>query len=246
MKDTNIKRTIMNNRIAVFTLLSYIVVLLYSPSIFIDSVKMTSIYFREMLEILPAVFIITGLVEVWVSRETIMKAFGEDSGMKGRLISVLVGSFSAGPIYAAFPVTYTLLKKGSSVSNVVIILSAWAVIKIPMLFVETQFMGLPFMLTRYIFTVPAIIGIGVITGKLISREQLIHGSKKEDILVERIVQVLPGHNCGACSFQSCYETAKALASGDVDHSACPVAEEEAKEELKKILRESSINGSVTE
>ncbi len=235
MNIEDLKGLVKNNKIAAFTICAYVAVLVYSPTIFFDSLKMTSIYFREMVEILPAVFIITGLVEVWVSRETIMNTFGEDSGMKGRLISVLMGSFSAGPIYAAFPVTYTLLKKGSSVSNIVIILSAWAVVKVPMLFVEAQFMGLPFMLTRYVITVPAIIGIGVVTGKLVSREQLIRGSTEEDILVERLVQVLPGHNCGACSYQSCHETAKALISGIADPSVCLPAEDEEKEEIKKIL-----------
>ncbi len=215
-----------DNKIAAFTIFAYVVVFVYSPNLGIDSLKMTASYFLEMLEILPAVFIVMGMVEVWVSRETIMGIFGKGSGIKGRFASVLIGSFSAGPIYAAFPVCFTLLKKGSSVSNIVIILSAWAVVKAPMLIVETQFMGLSFMLVRYIFTVPAIIMIGIITGKIISKEYVIKNSSKDGLLVERIDELLPGHNCGACGYGSCRETAEQIADGDEEPDVCVPLEEE--------------------
>ena len=115
---------IKNNKIAVITIFAYLAAFIYSPSVGVGSLSLTSDYLLEMIEILPAVFVITGLVEVWVPKETIMNTFGKGSGIKGRLISVLIGSFSAGPIYAAFPVTYTLIIKGSSISNIVLNLSA--------------------------------------------------------------------------------------------------------------------------
>ncbi|MGM0405440.1 MAG: (Fe-S)-binding protein [Thermoplasmatota archaeon] len=214
-----------NNKIAAFTVFAYIVVLVYSTNLGIDSLKMTASYFLEMLEILPAVFIVMGMVEVWVSRETIMGIFGKGAGLKGRFASVLIGSFSAGPIYAAFPVCYTLLKKGSAVSNIVIILSAWAVVKAPMLIVETQFMGLSFMVVRYIFTVPAIIMIGIVTGKVISEEYVIKNSSKDGLLVEKIDELLPGHNCGACGHSSCRETAERIVDGDEEPNVCVPLEE---------------------
>ncbi len=235
--DERIKELVKENKIAVFTIFAYIAVLIYSPSLMIESLEVTSGYFMEMLEILPAVFIITGLVEVWVSRETIMEIFGTGSGIKGRFVSVLVGSFSAGPIYAAFPVCYTLLKKGSSVSNIVIILSAWAVVKTPMLFVEAQFMGLPFMLTRYVFTVPAIIIIGIITGKLIGKDYIVKKSSKQDLLVEKINEELPGNNCRACGYQSCRETAKKIVDGKEEADVCVALTEENKNRIEDILSE---------
>lgn len=218
------------NKIATFTIFAYLVVLFYSPSLFLDSLRMTSVYFMEMLEILPAVFIVMGLVEVWVSRDTIIGIFGKGAGLKGRFASVLVGSFSAGPIYAAFPVCYTLLKKGSAISNIVIILSAWAVVKTPMLIVEAQFMGLPFMFTRYIFTVPAIILIGIITGKMISKEYIVKHSKKEGLLVEKIDQELPGHNCGACGYSSCHEAAEKISESEESPDVCVHLEEKRKKD----------------
>ena len=223
------------NKEATVTIFAYLAVLIYSRSLFVDSLATTSMYFIEMLEILPAVFVIMGLVEVWVSRKTIMGIFGKGAGLKGRFASVLVGSFSAGPIYAAFPVCYTLLKKGSAVSNIVIILSAWAVVKTPMLIVEAQFMGLPFMFTRYIFTVPAIIMIGVITGKVISKDYIVKNSQKEGLLVEKITQISPGHNCGACGYNSCRETAEKIAERKEDPEVCVPLEEGNEEKIRRFV-----------
>lgn len=226
------------NKMAGFTIFAYIAVFIYSPNLGFDSLEMTSSYFLEMLEILPAVFIVMGMVEVWVSRETIMGIFGKGAGIKGRFASVIIGSFSAGPIYAAFPVCYTLLKKGSSVSNIVIILSAWAVVKAPMLIVESQFMGLPFMLTRYMFTVPAIIMIGIITGKVISKEYIIKNSQKEGLLIEKI---LPGHNCGACGYNSCHQTAEKMAERDESPDVCVSLKEDKEKKIEELIEKEAVN-----
>ncbi len=45
-----------------------------------------------------------------------------------------------------------LLTKGASISNVVVILTSWAVIKIPMLFVETRFLGFKFTVIKRAIT----------------------------------------------------------------------------------------------
>ncbi|MFO8110214.1 MAG: permease [Thermoplasmata archaeon] len=232
---TNILEKLKNNKIAVFTVFAYVIVFIYSPSLGLSGLKNTSSYILEMLQILPAVFIVMGLVEVWVSRETIMKIFGKESGLKGKFASVLIGSFSAGPIYAAFPVCYTLLKKGSAVSNIVIILSAWAVVKVPMLIVEAQFMGISFMTLRYLFTVPAIMMIGIVTGRLVSSETIMKTSKKEGLLAERIQGLLPGYSCGACGYKSCRITAEHIARGNVDPDICGPLEEEDLQSIYGIL-----------
>lgn len=233
-----IKGWMKDNKEATVTIFAYLCVLIYSPSLFLDSLRIISFYFIEMLEILPAIFIIMGLVEVWVSRETILGIFGKGAGIKGRFASVLVGSFSAGPIYAAFPVCYTLLKKGSAVYNIVIILSAWAVVKVPMLIVEAQFMGLSFMGIRYIYTVPAIILIGIITGKVISKEYIVKNSNKEGLLVEKINQVLPGNNCRACGYKSCRYSAEKIAEGDESPNVCVSLDEKAKNSIEELIENS--------
>lgn len=132
----------------------------------------TVYYLKEMLIIMPVVFLLTALIDAWIPKNMIMKALGDNSGIKGSFTALALGSISAGPIYAAFPVAKTLLKKGASVGNIVVILSAWAVIKIPMLANEVKFLGPKFMIARWIFTVTAIFIMGYITSKIVKIDDI--------------------------------------------------------------------------
>ena len=95
-------------------------------------------------------------------------------------VSFILGSISAGPIYAAFPVAITLLKKGASVTNVVVLLSSWAVVKIPMLANEAKFLGPKFMLMRWVLTTIAIFATGAICSKFVSREEILELHPEEN------------------------------------------------------------------
>ncbi|MBA7527977.1 hypothetical protein ES705_20159 [subsurface metagenome] len=118
-------------------------------------------YFLEMMMILPAVMVVMGLFAVWVSKETIVKYLGESSGIKGIFLAILVGALPTGPLYVAFPMASSLLKKGARISNIVIFLSAWACIKLPQELVELQFLGLKFMLSRLVLTILFVTLMGV-------------------------------------------------------------------------------------
>ena len=107
----------------------------------------------EMVFILPAVMILMGLFAVWVPEEAINKYLGKASGLKGMIIAFILGALPTGPLYVAFPLANSLLKKGASITNIVIFLSAWACIKIPQEIVEIQFLGIKFMALRLAFTI---------------------------------------------------------------------------------------------
>ena len=70
-------------------------------------------YAKEMVFIIPPVFILMGLLEVWIPKDKIQQWIGSSSGLKGILISFLMGTLPTGPLYVAFPMTATLLKKQS-------------------------------------------------------------------------------------------------------------------------------------
>ena len=110
-------------------------------------------YFKEMMVILPAVMILMGLFMVWASKDLVLKYMGKTSGLKGVSVSIFLGALPTGPLYAAFPLAIALKKKGASITNIVIFLSAWACIKIPQELVEVQFLGLKFMMVRLILTI---------------------------------------------------------------------------------------------
>lgn len=189
-----------NNKLLFMVAAVYLVLLCTLPDKAVQSGKNSMYYVIEMLQIMPVIFILTSLIETWVPRETISNSFGENSGVKGTVLSFLLGSFSAGPIYAAFPVCKMLLKKGASVSNIVVILSAWAVVKVPMLANEAKFLGPKFMAIRWVLTTISIFAMAYIMSKVVKKENLtaIEDEKENEISILTIKhQYCIG--CGVCA-----------------------------------------------
>jgi len=151
---------------------AYLVLSSISPSIGGLGVKNSLYYIKEMFMIMPVIFVLTALLDTWVSKETITKFLGKEAKAKGVMFSFLLGSISAGPIYAAFPICTMLHKKGVPIRNIVIILSSWAVVKIPMLLNEAKFLGFKFMIARWVLTVLAITIFATITDKLVKDRDL--------------------------------------------------------------------------
>jgi uncharacterized membrane protein YraQ (UPF0718 family) len=160
------------NLFFVIVVLAYIIIFIMNPTMGTDSIKNSGFYIKEMLMIMPVIFVLTALLDMWVPKEKIMRYLGKEAKAKGVFLSFVVGSISAGPIYAAFPMCVMLHKKGASIRNIVIILSSWAVIKVPMLLNEAKFLGLKFMAIRWLLTVIAIIVFSWISAKIIKDEDL--------------------------------------------------------------------------
>lgn len=116
----------------------------------------------EMLSFLPPIFILLGLMDVWVDRETMMKYMGDGSGLRGMLLAFVLGSAAAGPLYAAFPMAGVLIKKGARMLNVFIFIGAWSTTKIPLIMFETATLGFRFMAFRLSFNIVGILIIAKI------------------------------------------------------------------------------------
>lgn len=177
---TKVLKKIKENIFLLLVVLGYGVMFFIKPQMGILAIKNSGYYVKEMLMIMPVVFILTALLDTWVPKQTIMKYLGQDSNFKGILLSFALGAVSAGPIYAAFPICIMLHKKGASIKNIVIILSSWAVIKIPMLLNEVKFLGPKFMLVRWVLTVVAILVFSWIASKIVKDDDLpIENDKKK-------------------------------------------------------------------
>lgn len=165
------KKTIKRYRVFLLLALANIIIGLIMPDIGKKSLELTRVNLMEMLSVIPPIFILLGLLDVWVDRATMIKYTGKGSGFKGVLISFLLGSAAAGPLYAAFPVAGVMMKKGSSLMNVFIFIGAWSTTKIPMLTFEAASLGLPFTLTRLALNIVGIVGIALITQKSLNDQQ---------------------------------------------------------------------------
>jgi uncharacterized membrane protein YraQ (UPF0718 family) len=136
------------------------------------AVQTTLYSFKEMLLIIPPIFVLLGLLDVWVSRGTMIKYLGEGSGIKGMLIAIFIGSAAAGPLYGAFPVALVLMRKGAKFSNVLLFIGAWSTTKIPMLLFEMSALGLTFALTRLAVSLVGIFVIALVVEKLLSKQDV--------------------------------------------------------------------------
>ena len=122
-------------------------------------------FFVEIIQILPGVMVLMGLFSVWVKNETVIKYLGHSSGISGLALAFFLGMIPTGPLYVAFPLAASLLKKGARTANVVIFLSAWACIKLPQELVELRFLGLKFMALRLGLTVVLVLFMGLFIEK---------------------------------------------------------------------------------
>ena len=126
---------------------------------------------RQLVLVLPPIFVLMGLLDVWVPRETLIKYMGVNSRVLGAAIAFFLGSAAAGPLYIAFPIAAMLLKKGASFTNVLIFIGAWSTTKIPLLMFEYSSMGSVFTLTRLLVNIPVIILIAVSLNLALGKEE---------------------------------------------------------------------------
>lgn len=139
-----------------------IALLFLSPSAGRRAFAITGDNLLEMLSFLPPIFVLLGLLDVWVDRETMMKYMGEGSGLRGMLLAFILGSTAAGPLYAAFPIAGVMKSKGASMRNILLFIGAWSTTKIPLIMFETATLGFRFMILRLMFNIVGIVLIALI------------------------------------------------------------------------------------
>lgn len=127
------------------------------------------------------VFVCVGLMDVWIERDKMMRMMGSDSGIKGMVISLLLGMVTGIPIYALLPVAGMLLKKGGRISNVLIFLCASVSIRIPLLLFEMSSLGVGFTLCRFVMNLLVVFVIACLVEKVLTEEEKeeIYGMNRE-------------------------------------------------------------------
>jgi uncharacterized membrane protein YraQ (UPF0718 family) len=145
----------------------FVALAIWLPDTARRSSLVTMDYLKEMILIMPPVFILMGLMEVWIPKDRIQKWLGSGSGIKGAGLSFALGTLPTGPLYVAFPMAGSLMRKGARISNIVIFLGSWAALKIPQLMVEIKFLGIAFTSLRFVLTLAALILVGMLMESLL-------------------------------------------------------------------------------
>jgi len=123
----------------------------------------------SMIKIVPVAFVLIGLFEVWIKRETIEKHLGDNSSWRGFLWAILLSGTTVGGLYVAFPIAAVLHKKGAKLSVIFTYIGASAVCRIPMIVFEASFLGIKFTLVRLLVSLPLIIISSIIMGNILTK-----------------------------------------------------------------------------
>ena len=134
-------------------------------------------FLLEMALVLPPMFVLVGLFEVWVPRAVVERHAGRRAGVAAIPWMVLLATVQAGPLYGAFPVAVSLWRKGCAPRNVFIYLGAFSAMKIPMLTFEVAFLGWSFSLSRTLITLPVFIVIGFVMERLLPADYSLPASE---------------------------------------------------------------------
>lgn len=135
-------------------------------------VETTIFQLREMMMVIPPIFVLLGLLDIWVPKQTMVRFMGEKSGLKGIVLALFIGSAAAGPLYGAFPVAAVFMKKGVKFTNILIFLGAWSTTKIPMFLFEVASLGAVFAVTRLLIDIPGIIIIAYLLSALMPKAEV--------------------------------------------------------------------------
>ncbi|MGE4274168.1 MAG: permease [Desulfitobacterium sp.] len=145
---------------------------LYNKSIGINAFNISFSNLKEMLLLVPPIFVIMGLLDVWVPKETFMKYMGHGSGITGLGIALVLGTAAAGPLYVAFPIGLLLLKKGARLAYVIFFLGVWASTKLPIVLFEIASLGFKFTMIHIGISLPLYLLIAYIIEKTVSNEEI--------------------------------------------------------------------------
>lgn len=87
---------------------------------------------------------------------------------------------------------------------------------------------------QMIWAVGVFAGLGLLLGLLLAIASKVFAVKTDE-RIPRILECLPGANCGGCGYAGCEAMAQAMVAGNAPADGCPVCDAGAKEEIANIL-----------
>lgn len=143
----------------------WLMISIFSPSKGFEVGKVAYNTFVQSVKIIIAVFFFIGLLQVWLSSETLAKIMGKEAGWLKYVIASTIPIFIGGSLFSIFPLLSVLLEKGASYGAVLAFITAWSG-KAPLIPLEIHFLGLHFTILRTVFVIPMALIVGIL-GELI-------------------------------------------------------------------------------
>ncbi|MBO8128672.1 MAG: permease [Peptococcaceae bacterium] len=122
----------------------------------------------QVLPLILIAFAVAGLLQTVISKETVSKWLGKESGIKGIFLGALAGALVPGGPYVFFPLAATFLVSGAEIGTVIAFLAAknlWTLSRLP---IEIALLGSHITLVRYAVTFIFPVLLGVLANVLFS------------------------------------------------------------------------------
>jgi uncharacterized membrane protein YraQ (UPF0718 family) len=130
--------------------LALIAVYLKSPADAVRGLNATGSLILDITPRMIAAFTLAGLVQAIVPQEAIVRWMGHDSGPKGILIGMTLGTLTPGGPMTHFPVIASLYKVGVGVGPLVAYLTAWSLFGLQRIIMwEIPFLGAKVVAVRF-------------------------------------------------------------------------------------------------
>ena len=165
-------RNIKKYKLFIISLVILGIVFIINKDTGIKSLRVPFSSLKQMLIYIPPIFILLGLLDVWIEKDAMVRLMGDKSGILGIFLAFLAGSCAAGPVYGAFPIAAVLMKKGVKFTNILIFIGTWSCAKIGMVLFEIASLGAKFAFARLIIDIPGIIIMAFLISHMISDEQI--------------------------------------------------------------------------
>ncbi|GAK56677.1 hypothetical protein U27_03640 [Candidatus Vecturithrix granuli] len=119
-------------------------------------------------KIIIAVFIVIGLIQVWIPPDKLSKVLGKEAGWKGLALASTIPMLIGGSPLTIFPLLKTLREKGASIAAVMAFIAAWSG-KAPLLPLEIKFLGWHFAILRLVLIIPFAVTLGLTSEWILER-----------------------------------------------------------------------------
>ena len=110
----------------------------------------------------PAVLLMSAVVEVMMPPGLVQRWIGARSGLRGLVLATLAGMFTPGGPFVAFPLVLALLRAGADYGALVAYVTAWSLLSVfRMLVFEIPFTGIELPAVRFVtcFFLPVLVGL---------------------------------------------------------------------------------------
>jgi len=148
--------SIMKNKLFCISLVLLVMIGIVDNAKFIEICCDVGYMCRQSLFILILMFGLLSFMKIILSSSIIKEKISKANNYKSMLLAALLGLVISGPIYPGFTLGKMLLHSGVKIRTIIILLSVWGTLKLPMLPFEIDILGGEFTLARWIVT-----GIGI-------------------------------------------------------------------------------------